>query len=143
MSPIHLRYLNYWFVVGGCLIRIRRCALGRDVLLEGILRLKKALALPRELSASFVYKKEMSSEYELLIAAPVTCLLACCYAPCSDADGLLSLWNCKFQINPSYYKLPWSWCFITSTEITKTNTCPNQEITIKGNHRNNCSRCYS
>ena len=28
----------------------------------------------------------------------------------------LTPWSCEFKINPSFYKLPWSWCFITAIE---------------------------
>lgn len=133
MFPIHLRLLNKWFIVCCCLIRIRRCGIGRDLLLEASLRLKKPPAFPSELSVSSFYKKEMISGCELLIAAPVTRLLGCWYAPCSDADELLSLWNCKSQINPSYYKLPWSSSFVTAMHIIKENTSSNQEIAIKVN----------
>lgn len=36
--------------------------------------------------------------------------------PCREINGLLSLWDHKPQINPSFYKLPWSWCLITAIE---------------------------
>lgn len=39
--------------------------------------------------------------------APAFYLPPGCHAPHSDDDGLLSLWNCKSQINSPFYKLLW------------------------------------
>lgn len=67
----------------------------------------------------------------------------CYYSSCHDADELYFLWKCKPQISPSYYKLPWSSCFIAAIKIANINIYPNHENTIKGNsrgnYRNHCS----
>jgi len=43
------------------------------------------------------------------------CLLPCSSGPHHNNHGLL---NCKLQIKPFFYKLPWSWCLFTAVEIS-------------------------
>lgn len=50
-----------------------------------------------------------------------SCLLASGFPAVMGMDSL-SPWNFRPQINPSFYKLAYSWCFITATEtLTETS----------------------
>lgn len=102
-----LMYLNTWSPGWWCCLgRIRMCELiEQDV----------------SLGAGFAVWKAMHHDhcslYLLFVTGDVRCI------SCSSDTGHLlqslhhhawtiTLWNCMFRINFSFYKLPWSWWFI-------------------------------
>ena len=80
----------------------------------------KAGLLGRYVSMGVSSDPVCGSGWKLSAAALEPKLFAYCHTPYCDGDRLPSLWNHDPQENPSFSKLPWSWCwswwFVTDRE---------------------------
>lgn len=102
-----IRCWSTWSPVGGtCVGKFRDFRLARGSMLLG---LDFEVSKPHATCSLCFLLVTLDVNFQFQLLLP-------CLLPRPYHDGLLAIWTCKPQINPVFWKLPWSWCFIAATE---------------------------